>query len=57
MGGHNVERDLSRETTLASLRLIAAPRDLDPAALSAVDMDRVVSRLTLVDLTYETERP
>ena len=40
------------------LRLVVAPVDLDLAALSPADIERAASRLTLVDLTYETdERP
>jgi hypothetical protein len=39
------------------LRLVVAPADLDLAAASPADIERAASRLTLVDLTYETERP
>jgi hypothetical protein len=39
------------------LRLVVAPADLDLAAASPSDIERAASRLTLVDLDYETERP
>jgi hypothetical protein len=39
------------------LRLVVAPADLDLALASPVDLERAAPRLTLVDLTYETERP
>ena len=39
------------------LRLVVAPADLDIAAASPDDIEREAPRLTLVDLTYETERP
>ena len=39
------------------LRLVVAPADLDLAAASPADIERAASRLALVDLTYETERP
>ena len=39
------------------LRLVVAPADLDLAAASPDDIERDASRLALVDLTYETERP
>ena len=39
------------------LRLVVAPADLDLAAASPADIERAASRLALVDLIYETERP
>jgi hypothetical protein len=39
------------------LRLVVAPADFDIAAASPADIEREASRLALVDLTYETERP
>lgn len=39
------------------LRLVAAPTDLDLVALPPSDINRVASRLALVDLTFVTERP
>ena len=39
------------------LRLVVAPADLDLAAASPDDIEREARHLTLVDLTYETERP
>ena len=56
-----VVRRLSRAASslpgTTRLRLVVAPMDVDMSALSPADMERVASRLTLVDLTYETERP
>jgi len=39
------------------LRLVAAPPDVDLTTLPPPNIDRVASRLALVDLAYETERP
>jgi hypothetical protein len=39
------------------LRLVVAPVDNDLAALSPVDLERAAAHLTLLDLTFETERP
>jgi hypothetical protein len=39
------------------LRLVVAPAELDLASASPADVEREARHLTLVDLTYETERP
>lgn len=56
-----VVRRLSRAASTvpgtSRLRLVVAPTDIDLAAASPADIERAASRLALVDLTYETERP
>ena len=55
-----VERLSHAASTLpgtSRLRLVVAPADLDLAVASPADIERAASRLALVDLTYETERP
>ena len=39
------------------LRLVVAPAELDLAVASPADIERAASRLALVDLTYEAQRP